>query len=66
MLTTELLCLQLGNSFAASLSFLWTKRGGAVGFFDAAWYQQGGATTVLSMVRPQPLHPRCHRYRAPL
>jgi len=50
MLATKLLCFQLGNSFAASLSFLWTKRGGAVGFFDAAWYQQGGATTVLSMV----------------
>ncbi len=50
MLAMKLTFFQLGNAFAAALSFLWTKEGGASGFFDRAWYEQGGATTVLSMV----------------
>ena len=50
MLAMKLTFFQLGNAFAAALSFLWTKKGGASGVFDRAWYEQGGATTVLSMV----------------
>ena len=49
-LAMKLTFFQLVNSFAAALSFLWTKQGGASGFFDRAWYTNGGATTVISMV----------------
>ena len=49
-LAMKLTFFQLVNSFAAALSFLWTKQGGARGFFDRAWYTNGGATTVISMV----------------
>jgi hypothetical protein len=49
-LAMKLTFFQLVNSFAAALSFLWTKQVGARGFFDRAWYTNGGATTVISMV----------------
>ena len=49
-LAMKLTFFPLVNSFAAALSFLWTKQGGASGFFDRAWYTNGGATTVISMV----------------
>ena len=50
MLAMKLLFFQLANSFAASLSFLWTKKRGPVGFFDRHWYEHGGGATVISMV----------------
>lgn len=40
----------MANSLAASLFFLWHKKPGVDGYFDSAWYDHGGATTVLSMV----------------
>uniref|UniRef100_A0A7S2NPT1 CSC1/OSCA1-like cytosolic domain-containing protein n=1 Tax=Haptolina brevifila TaxID=156173 RepID=A0A7S2NPT1_9EUKA len=50
MLTLKLISFQLGNSIAAAMSFLFTKDSGAYGYFDREWYENGGATTVLSMV----------------
>ena len=41
---------QLSNAFAASLSFLWSKRAGVYGYLDREWYEAGGAATVISMV----------------